>query len=76
MSEERVVFIDFWNGRAAAETRRDELANLLAALSHHSERGVLDVLIEWTGSVQVDEEKFSEDIADFLFQYDQVQLKS
>lgn len=75
MSEERVVFIDFGMVGRLPKTRRDELANLLAALSHHSERGVLDVLIEWTGSVQVDEEKFSEDIADFLFQYDQVQLK-
>jgi ubiquinone biosynthesis protein len=49
--------------------------DLLAALSRRNERGILEVLLEWTGSEAVDESQLHADIGEFLFQYDQVQLK-
>ena len=55
LPDNRIVFIDFGMVGRLSRDRRDELADLLAALSRRDERGVYDVLIEWTGNAQVDD---------------------
>ncbi|WP_277060290.1 ABC1 kinase family protein [Rivihabitans pingtungensis] len=75
LPENRIVFIDFGMVGRLSPARRDELVDLLAALSRRNERGILEVLLEWTGSEAVDESQLHADIGEFLFQYDQVQLK-
>ena len=74
-AENRIVFVDFGMVGRLSPARRDELVDLLAALSRRSEKGLLDVLIEWTGSAQVDEDRLAADIGEFLFQYEHVQVK-
>lgn len=70
-----MVFVDFGMVGRLSPPRREELADLLAAFAQRSERAVFDVLINWTQDSEVDEARLNEDIAEFLFQYDQIQLK-
>ena len=74
LAENRIVFIDFGMVGRLSRDRRDQLADLLSALSRRDERGVYDVLIGWTGSAQVDDDGLKADIAEFLFQYDGLSL--
>ena len=75
LPDNRVVFVDFGMVGRLSPPRREELADLLAAFAQRSERAVFDVLINWTQDSEVDEARLNEDIAEFLFQYDQIQLK-
>jgi ubiquinone biosynthesis protein len=70
-----IAFIDFGMVGRISHARRDEIVDLLAALSGRDERAMIDVLIEWTGSTPVDEDKFADDISEFMFQYEHVPLK-
>ena len=76
LPDNRIVFIDFGMVGRLSRDRRDELADLLAALSRRDERGVYDVLIEWTGNAQVDDERLKADIAEFMFQYEDLSLSA
>ena len=60
-------FIDFGMVGRLSPARRDELVDLLAALSRRNERGILEVLLEWTGSEAVDESQLHADIGEFCF---------
>ncbi|BAK77855.1 ABC-1 domain protein [Pseudogulbenkiania sp. NH8B] len=70
-----IAFIDFGMVGRISHARRDEIVDLLAALSGRDERAMIDVLIEWTGTTPVDEDKFADDISEFMFQYEHVPLK-
>ena len=67
LPENRIVFIDFGMVGRLSPARRDELVDLLAALSRRNERGILEVLLEWTGSEAVDESQLHADIGEFCF---------
>jgi ubiquinone biosynthesis protein len=72
----QIAFIDFGMVGRLSHARRDEIVDLLAALSERDERAMLDVLIEWTGSTPVDEQKFAYDLSELMFAYDHVPLKN
>lgn len=76
LADNIIAFIDFGMVGRLSHKRRDEIVDLLAALSERDERGMMNVLLEWTGSTPVDEEQFAEDIGEMLFQYDHVPLKN
>nr|WP_230370694.1 hypothetical protein [Paludibacterium denitrificans] len=59
-----------------SHARRDEIVDLLAALSNRDEGAMMDVLIGWTGSTPVDEQRFAYDISEFMFQYEHIPLKN
>ncbi len=71
----RIAFLDFGMVGRLPHTRRDQIVNLLAALSQRDEHGILNVLLEWTGEMVVDEDKLASDIADFMFNYENLPLK-
>ncbi|MBV8658868.1 MAG: ubiquinone biosynthesis protein UbiB [Burkholderiales bacterium] len=71
----RIAFIDFGMVGRLPAPRRDEIVDLLAALASRDERGILDVLLGWTGDNPVDEEKLAADLADFIFNYENLALK-
>ncbi|MDR3414167.1 MAG: AarF/UbiB family protein [Formivibrio sp.] len=71
----RVAFLDFGMVGRLPHPRRDQIVDLLAALSQRDEHGILNVLLEWTGDAVVDEEKLAADIADFIFNYENLALK-
>ncbi|UDM17394.1 AarF/ABC1/UbiB kinase family protein [Vogesella sp. XCS3] len=76
LADNRIAFIDFGMVGRLSHKRRDEIVDMLAALAERNERGMMNVLLEWTGSTPVDEEQFAEDIGEILFQYDHVPLKN
>lgn len=71
----RLAFLDFGMVGRLPHPRRDQIVDLLAALSQRDEHGILNVLLEWTGDAVVDEEKMAADIADFIFNYENLPLK-
>jgi ubiquinone biosynthesis protein len=76
LKDHKIAFIDFGMVGRLSHARRDEIVDMLAALSEHDERAMLDVLIEWTGATPVDEQKFAYDISELMFAYDHVPLKN
>ncbi|MBI2312444.1 MAG: ubiquinone biosynthesis protein UbiB [Betaproteobacteria bacterium] len=71
----RIAMIDFGMVGYLTENRRNQIVDLLAALSRRDEQGIMEVVLDWTGEAQVDEEKLAADIASILITYDRVQLK-
>ncbi|MBB5019799.1 ubiquinone biosynthesis protein [Chitinivorax tropicus] len=71
----RIAFIDFGMVGRLPHYRRDQIVDLLAALANRDEQGILDVILDWSGDVVIDEEKLAADIADFIFDYEYLPLK-
>ncbi len=71
----RLAFLDFGMVGRLPHPRRDQIVDLLAALAQRDENGILNVLLEWSGDAVVDEEKLAADIADFIFNYENLSLK-
>lgn len=61
-------------GRLTLE-RRDEIADLLAALVSRDINALLDILIEWAGDAPIDETKLATDVDEFIGNYDNTPLK-
>jgi len=61
-------------GRITLE-RRDEIADLLAALVSRDIHVLRDILIIWAGDAPVNEEKLSADLDEFICNYDHASLK-
>lgn len=74
LPESRIAFIDFGMVGRLTERRRDELVGLLNGLVERDSGRVVDVLLDWAGTVQVDREKLAVDIDGFVDQYHGVPL--
>lgn len=72
----RIAFIDFGMVGRLPAPRRDEIVDLLAALAARDEQGLLAVLVEWSADDLVDEEKLGADIAELMFNYENLPLKA
>ncbi|GLR13115.1 putative protein kinase UbiB [Chitinimonas prasina] len=75
LPDNRIAFIDFGMIGRLPAPRRDEIVDLLAALAARDERGILNVLLDWTADIAVDEEKLAADLAEFMFNYENLALK-
>ncbi|MDD5241561.1 MAG: AarF/UbiB family protein [Sulfuricella sp.] len=71
----RVAMIDFGMVGRLTDERRNQIVNLLAALSGRDDEAMLDVLLEWTGDAVVDEAKLAADVSEFVFNYANVPLR-
>jgi ubiquinone biosynthesis protein len=71
----RIGMIDFGMVGRLTEYRRQQLVNLLDALTHNDESDLIQILMEWTGETEVDEVKLAHDVADLMGNYDHLQLK-
>lgn len=71
----RIGMIDFGMVGRLTEFRRQQLIDLLDALTHDNEADLIQVLLEWTGDGEIDEIKLAHDVADLLGNYDHLQLK-
>ncbi|KPC55117.1 ABC1 kinase family protein [Amantichitinum ursilacus] len=72
---DRIAFLDFGMVGRLPHQRRDQIVDLLAALAKRDEHGILEVLMEWTGDTVVDEESLANDIAGFIFNYENLPLR-
>jgi ubiquinone biosynthesis protein len=71
----RIGMIDFGMVGMLTETRRNQIVDLLHALTRKDEQGVLQVLLDWSGDTVQDEERLAYDVAEMLQSYDDLRLK-
>lgn len=75
LPDSRIAMIDCGMvGRLTIE-RRDEIADLLAALVAKDYDTLLGILVAWAGDVQINESKLAGDIDEFLLNYENASLK-
>ncbi|HQR50646.1 MAG TPA: AarF/UbiB family protein [Methylophilaceae bacterium] len=61
-------------GRISTE-RRDQIADLLAALVAKDIHALRDILIAWAGDAPIDDDKLSADVDELIFNYESAPLK-
>lgn len=61
-------------GRISME-RRDQIANLLAALVSKDIEALRDILIAWAGDAPIDDAKLAADVDELIFNYESAPLK-
>jgi ubiquinone biosynthesis protein len=71
----RLCVLDFGMVGRLSEERRDQIVDLLSALARSDERGMTEVLLEWTGDAQVDESALARDVGELVFNYEHVPLQ-
>jgi ubiquinone biosynthesis protein len=71
----RIGMLDFGMVGRLSESRRDQIVDLLAALSRRDERGMMNVLLDWTGDAVVDESRLANDLGELVFTYEHLELK-
>jgi ubiquinone biosynthesis protein len=74
LPENRLAIIDCGMVGRITVQRRNEIADLLAALVSRDYETLLSILISWSGDVQVNEAKLEGDIDEFLFNYESASL--
>jgi ubiquinone biosynthesis protein len=74
LPENRLAIIDCGMVGRITVQRRNEIADLLAALVSRDYDTLLGILISWSGDVQVNEVKLEADIDEFLFNYENASL--
>jgi len=71
----RLAIIDCGMVGRITLSRRDEIADLLAALVSRDIDMLRDILIAWAGDTSISEEKLSTDLDEFICNYDNASLK-
>jgi ubiquinone biosynthesis protein len=75
MAGNRIGMIDFGMVGMLTETRRHQIVDLLHALIRKDERALLDVLMDWGGGAEIDEERLAYEVTELMMSYDDLQLK-
>jgi ubiquinone biosynthesis protein len=75
LPENRIGLIDFGMVGMLTHTRRNQIVDLLHALTCMDEQALLQVLLDWSGESVVDEDRLGYDVAELLQTYDDLQLK-
>lgn len=71
----RIAMLDFGMVGRLSDHRRNQIVDLLAALSRRDEHGMMAVLLDWTGDAEVDEARLAQDLGDLVGDYDHLALK-
>jgi ubiquinone biosynthesis protein len=71
----RIALIDFGMIGWLSAKRRDELIDLLAAMSERDPEAMRDVLLAWADGRRVAAERFAEDLGRLLHLYESAQLR-
>ncbi|MDR2875158.1 MAG: ubiquinone biosynthesis protein UbiB, partial [Methylobacillus sp.] len=75
LPENRLAIIDCGMvGRISME-RRDQIADLLAALVGKDMGALRDILVTWSGEAPIDDDKLAVDIDELIFNYENMPLK-
>jgi len=75
LPDNRIGVIDFGMVGMLTHPRRNQIVDLLHALTRKDEQGLLQVLLEWSGESIVDEDRLAYDVTELLQSYDDLQLK-
>lgn len=71
----RIAMLDFGMVGRLSDHRRNQIVDLLAALSRRDEQAMTAVLLDWTGDAIVDESKLAQDLGDLVSEYEHLALK-
>ncbi|MEQ1663291.1 MAG: AarF/UbiB family protein [Thiobacillus sp.] len=71
----RIGIIDFGMVGLLTAPRRVQIVDLLHALIRTDEQAVMQVLVDWSGDAEIDEDRLTFDVAELLQSYDDLQLK-
>lgn len=71
----RIAMLDFGMVGRLSDHRRNQIVDLLAALSRRDEQAMTAVLLDWTGDAIVDETKLAQDLGDLVSEYEHLALK-
>jgi len=75
LSDNRIGLIDFGMIGMLTHARRNQIVDLLHALSFKDEQALLQVLLDWSGESVGDEDRLAYDVTELLQSYDDLQLK-
>lgn len=75
LPDNRIGMIDFGMVGMLTETRRNQIVDLLHALTRKDEQRLLQVLLDWSGDTVLDDERLAYDVAEMLQSYDDLRLK-
>ena len=71
----RIGIIDFGMVGMLTNPRRNQIVDLLHALTRKDEQALLQVLLDWSGESVLDEDRLAYDVTELLQSYDNLQLK-
>ena len=71
----RIGIIDFGMVGMLTNTRRNQIVDLMHALTRKDEQALLQVLLDWSGETVADEDRLAYDVTELLQSYDDLQLK-
>ncbi len=71
----RIGLIDFGMVGRLTEPRRNQIVNLLHALTLKDEEAMLEVLLDWAGDSETNESRLASDVSELVYSYDDLRLK-
>lgn len=71
----RIGILDFGMVGHLTPSRREQIIQFLYALIHKDEMGMLEVLEQWAGDAEVDEDRLAFDITELVMSYDNLSLQ-
>jgi ubiquinone biosynthesis protein len=75
LPDNRIGMIDFGMVGMLTNARRNQIVDLLHALTRKDEQGLLQVLLDWSGESVTDDDRLAYDVTELLQSYDNLQLK-
>jgi ubiquinone biosynthesis protein len=75
LPENRIGIIDFGMVGMLTHHRRNQIVDMLHALTRKDEQAMLQVLLDWSGESVSDEDRLAYDVTELLQNYDDLQLK-
>jgi ubiquinone biosynthesis protein len=75
LSGNRIGLIDFGMVGRMTDQRRNQIVNLLHALTLKDEEGMLEVLLDWAGDSETNERRLAYDVSELVYNYDDLRLK-
>jgi ubiquinone biosynthesis protein len=75
LPDNRIGIIDFGMVGMLTSARRNQIVDMLHALTSKDEQALLQVLLDWSDESVGDEDRLSYDVAELLQSYDDLQLK-
>ena len=76
LSGNRLALIDWGMVGRMPQASRDRLIDLLHGLVEKNIEGVVDILLQWSGNDDVDRERLSADVEEYIHQYYDVSLNT
>jgi ubiquinone biosynthesis protein len=71
----RIAMIDFGMVGRLTPHRRGQVIDLLAGMARLDDNAMLEVMLDWSGDVSIDQRKLASDIDELVFQYENMPLK-